>query len=214
MRAVQGVHPDRVAGRHFRHRDPAGHHAARFGQGQEPGPGLRVQGQSQELLLRCRDVYRRFRRQIPGAGAVLFHAKHGVPGRGGVDQLHPPALVQRRCQLEGSLRVRRAVLPLHGQCQAFICPTFKTLAVRNSDDHFFAAETAKLKNYKPWYNYTMNAYLGSENSAVQKTRVKKDHGGQASQPRRIRSWRKARWSIPPTISRASTIPSWCRATTP
>ena len=57
--------------------------------------------------------------------------------------------------------------------QAFICPTFKTLAVRNSDDHFFAADTAKLKNYKPWYNYTMNAYLGSENSGVKKRAVKK-----------------------------------------
>jgi len=57
--------------------------------------------------------------------------------------------------------------------QAFICPAFRTLAVRNSDDHFYAADTARLKNYKPWYNYTMNAYLGSENSGVQKTRVKK-----------------------------------------
>jgi prepilin-type N-terminal cleavage/methylation domain-containing protein/prepilin-type processing-associated H-X9-DG protein len=56
---------------------------------------------------------------------------------------------------------------------AFICPTFKTLAVRNSDDHFYAADAAKLKLYRPWYNYTMNAYLGSEDSGVQKTRVKK-----------------------------------------
>jgi len=57
--------------------------------------------------------------------------------------------------------------------QAFICPTFRTLAVRNSEDHFYAADAAKLKHYKPWYNYTMNAYLGSESSAVAKTRIKK-----------------------------------------
>ena len=57
--------------------------------------------------------------------------------------------------------------------QAFICPTFKTLAVRNSDDHFFAADTAKLKNYKPWYNYTMNAYLGSESPDVKSTKISK-----------------------------------------
>jgi len=57
--------------------------------------------------------------------------------------------------------------------QAFICPTFRTLAVRNSDDHFYAADAAKIRNYRPWYNYTMNAYLGSESSAVAKTRVKK-----------------------------------------
>jgi prepilin-type N-terminal cleavage/methylation domain-containing protein/prepilin-type processing-associated H-X9-DG protein len=57
--------------------------------------------------------------------------------------------------------------------QAFICPTFKTLAVRNSDDHFYAADMANLKNYKPWYNYTMNAYLGSESSSVTNNRVRK-----------------------------------------
>ena len=57
--------------------------------------------------------------------------------------------------------------------KAFICPTFRTLAVRNSDDHFYAADAARLKRYRPWYNYTMNAYLGSLNSGVQKTRVKK-----------------------------------------
>jgi len=57
--------------------------------------------------------------------------------------------------------------------KAFACPTFKTLAVRNSEDHFFAADASNLRHYKPWYNYTMNAYLGSENSGVQNTRVRK-----------------------------------------
>jgi prepilin-type N-terminal cleavage/methylation domain-containing protein/prepilin-type processing-associated H-X9-DG protein len=57
--------------------------------------------------------------------------------------------------------------------RAFICPTFKTMAVRNSEDQFFKAGGASIKNYEPWYNYTMNAYLGSENSGVQTTRVKK-----------------------------------------
>ena len=57
--------------------------------------------------------------------------------------------------------------------RAFICPAFKTMAVRNSEDHFYAADAARLKKYRPWYNYTMNAYLGSENSGVQKSRVRK-----------------------------------------
>ncbi len=57
--------------------------------------------------------------------------------------------------------------------KAFACPTFKTLAVRNSEDHFFVADASKLKHYKPWYNYTMNAYLGSEANAVKNTRVRK-----------------------------------------
>ena len=56
--------------------------------------------------------------------------------------------------------------------RAFACPTFKTLAVRNSQDQFFAADVSKIR-YKPWYNYTMNAYLGSENAGVAKTCVRK-----------------------------------------
>jgi prepilin-type N-terminal cleavage/methylation domain-containing protein/prepilin-type processing-associated H-X9-DG protein len=57
--------------------------------------------------------------------------------------------------------------------QAFICPTFRTLAVRNSDDHFYVADMARLKRYTPWYNYTMNAYLGSESGDVKNAVVKK-----------------------------------------
>ena len=57
--------------------------------------------------------------------------------------------------------------------RAFACPTFKTLSVRNSDDHFFVADAARLRHYRPWYNYTMNAYLGSEIGDVQNTRVRK-----------------------------------------
>jgi prepilin-type N-terminal cleavage/methylation domain-containing protein/prepilin-type processing-associated H-X9-DG protein len=60
--------------------------------------------------------------------------------------------------------------------QAFICPTFKTLAVRNSDDHFYAADAKNLKNYRPWYNYTMNAYLGSADTSISNTVVKKITG--------------------------------------
>ena len=58
--------------------------------------------------------------------------------------------------------------------RAFICPTFKTLAVRHSEDQFFQADGATIRNYEPWYNYTMNAYLGSLNSDVKESRVVKD----------------------------------------
>lgn len=57
--------------------------------------------------------------------------------------------------------------------RAFICPTYKTVAVRNSEDHFYQADAANLKNYEPWYNYTMNAYLGSSTDVIKKTVVKK-----------------------------------------
>ncbi len=55
--------------------------------------------------------------------------------------------------------------------RAFICPTFAVIARRASQDHFYMADAAKIKNYKPWYNYTMNAYLGSPDPSVSKARV-------------------------------------------
>jgi prepilin-type N-terminal cleavage/methylation domain-containing protein/prepilin-type processing-associated H-X9-DG protein len=58
--------------------------------------------------------------------------------------------------------------------RACICPTFKSLAVRHSDDQFFMANGSAITNYEPWYNYTMNAFLGSLNSAVSEHRVLKD----------------------------------------
>jgi prepilin-type N-terminal cleavage/methylation domain-containing protein/prepilin-type processing-associated H-X9-DG protein len=57
--------------------------------------------------------------------------------------------------------------------RAFICPTFSRIAHQTSQDHFYVADAAKLRNYKPWYNYTMNAYLGSPGSEIQKSRVMK-----------------------------------------
>jgi prepilin-type N-terminal cleavage/methylation domain-containing protein/prepilin-type processing-associated H-X9-DG protein len=58
--------------------------------------------------------------------------------------------------------------------RACICPTFKSLAVRHSDDQFFMANGSSISNYEPWYNYTMNAFLGSHNSAVSEHVVMKD----------------------------------------
>ena len=61
--------------------------------------------------------------------------------------------------------------PYLADARAFICPAYKRLAVRNSDDQFFRAYGDTIRNYEPWYNYTMNAYLGSENSSVEKSRI-------------------------------------------
>jgi prepilin-type N-terminal cleavage/methylation domain-containing protein/prepilin-type processing-associated H-X9-DG protein len=55
--------------------------------------------------------------------------------------------------------------------KSFICPAFKRLAVRNSEDQFFQASGSSIRNYEPWYNYTMNAYVGSHDSSIEKTRV-------------------------------------------
>jgi prepilin-type N-terminal cleavage/methylation domain-containing protein/prepilin-type processing-associated H-X9-DG protein len=60
-----------------------------------------------------------------------------------------------------------------GDARAFICPTYKSVAVRHSEDHFYQADAANLKNYEPWYNYTMNAYLGSPADEIKKAAVKK-----------------------------------------
>ncbi len=55
--------------------------------------------------------------------------------------------------------------------RAFICPTFSRLARRSSDDQFFRAWGALIKNYKPWYNYTMNAFLGDRRNTVKPYKV-------------------------------------------
>lgn len=55
--------------------------------------------------------------------------------------------------------------------RSFICPAFKRLAVRNSEDHFYQDFGSAIRNYEPWYNYTMNAYVGSDNSGVRESRV-------------------------------------------
>lgn len=63
--------------------------------------------------------------------------------------------------------------PYMADARAFICPTYKRAAVRNSDDQFFRNYGSTIRRYEPWYNYTMNAYLGSTNTSVQNTRVLK-----------------------------------------
>jgi len=55
--------------------------------------------------------------------------------------------------------------------RSFICPTFAAIARRASEDHFYQGESAKIKNYLPWYNYTMNAYLGTSDSGRMVTRL-------------------------------------------
>lgn len=95
------------------------------------------------------------------------------PGEAGVsDHLH-----LRWCNGNVDLKTYpeygSALYRYFADARAFICPTFRTLAVRNSDDQFFRAAGSTISNYKPWYNYTMNAYLGSAGSDVQDTRVRK-----------------------------------------
>lgn len=65
------------------------------------------------------------------------------------------------------------LFPYLANAKAFICPTYKSVAVRNSEDHFYQADAANLKNYEPWYNYTMNAYLGTVGDDMKDSAVKK-----------------------------------------
>lgn len=63
------------------------------------------------------------------------------------------------------------LFPYLMDAKAFICPAFKRLAVRNSQDQFFQADGATIRNYKPWYNYTMNAFVGSRRPGITESRV-------------------------------------------
>lgn len=53
-----------------------------------------------------------------------------------------------------------SLYPYMKDARAFICPTYARLTIRGSQDQFYMADGDTITNYKPWYNYTMNAYLG------------------------------------------------------
>ncbi len=65
--------------------------------------------------------------------------------------------------------------PYLKDARAFICPTFRGMATGASQDHFYEDYGYQISNYLPWYNYTMNAYLGSTNSSVQNSVVRRAH---------------------------------------
>jgi len=46
------------------------------------------------------------------------------------------------------------------EARALICPTFRRLAKSTRFHPDFADESDGVENYDPWYNYSMNAYLG------------------------------------------------------
>ena len=60
-----------------------------------------------------------------------------------------------------------------GDTRAFMCPAYKRMTLHGSEDHFYQADAANIKNYEPWYNYTMNAYLGDQSSSNQDNSVQK-----------------------------------------
>ena len=67
------------------------------------------------------------------------------------------------------------LFPYIKEARAFICPTFKRMATGSSQDHFYRDFGHQIGNYLPWYNYTMNAYLGSTNSSVQNSVVRRSY---------------------------------------
>ncbi|MHC4109940.1 MAG: type II secretion system protein [Planctomycetota bacterium] len=67
------------------------------------------------------------------------------------------------------------LFPYIKEARAFICPTFKRTATGSSQDHFYTDYGSQINNYYPWYNYTMNAYLGSTNSSVQNSVARRSY---------------------------------------
>ena len=67
--------------------------------------------------------------------------------------------------------------PYMKDARAFICPTYARLTIRGSEDQFYRADGKTITNYRPWYNYTMNAYLGpvdtSRGQPLKEIRVEK-----------------------------------------
>jgi prepilin-type N-terminal cleavage/methylation domain-containing protein/prepilin-type processing-associated H-X9-DG protein len=64
------------------------------------------------------------------------------------------------------------LFPYLSDARSFICPAFKRLTSQHSSDQFYLAYGTTVQNYEPWYNYTMNAYVGSTNTGVRESRVR------------------------------------------
>lgn len=56
--------------------------------------------------------------------------------------------------------------PYMADARAFICPMFQRLTLHGSEDPTYLAIGSSIKDYRPWYNYTMNAYLGPTSTPV------------------------------------------------
>jgi prepilin-type N-terminal cleavage/methylation domain-containing protein len=90
-----------------------------------------------------------------------FTQMERYPAESGISGNH---LHFRWCNGDLSLRSHPeyggTLFPYMKDARAFICPTFVRLALRGSEDQFFLAGGKSVRHYQPWYNYTMNAYLG------------------------------------------------------
>jgi hypothetical protein len=62
---------------------------------------------------------------------------------------------------------------LRNACQRDYAANPPKNALLASQDHFYRGDADRIKNYLPWYNYTMNAYLGSPAPGVEKAGVLK-----------------------------------------
>jgi prepilin-type N-terminal cleavage/methylation domain-containing protein/prepilin-type processing-associated H-X9-DG protein len=65
------------------------------------------------------------------------------------------------------------LFPYIKDARSFICPSFKQMTTGFSEDHFFLDYGDEIGDYYPWYNYTMNAYLGSPNASVANSSVRR-----------------------------------------
>lgn len=99
--------------------------------------------------------------KFPDPGTCYFSTTSRFPVESGVGGNH---LHLRWCNGEINLRDH----PEYGghlfrylaDARSFICPTFKTMTRNYSEDHFYVDFGSTIRDYEPWYNYTMNAFLG------------------------------------------------------
>ncbi len=89
----------------------------------------------------------------------------------------------------GDVNVRKrpdyasALVGYMGDARSFICPVFQRIAENTSEDHFYLQYKNLIKNYDPWYNYSANAYLGSDyKQQVADKKLSKDTWDQLKDP--------------------------------
>jgi prepilin-type N-terminal cleavage/methylation domain-containing protein/prepilin-type processing-associated H-X9-DG protein len=106
-------------------------------------------------------------------GKCYFKSTAALPVESGIAGNH---LHLRWCNGDIDLKSHReyggSLFPYLTDARSFICPAFKRLASQHSNDQFYLQYGSSIRNYEPWYNYTMNAYVGSTSSSVSESSVK------------------------------------------
>jgi prepilin-type N-terminal cleavage/methylation domain-containing protein/prepilin-type processing-associated H-X9-DG protein len=148
----------------------------------EQGQAIQCQGNLRSFALGMFMYLNESDEKFCSPGKWLFGSTARYPGEEDINVWNALRWCNGDLYLRDHPEYGGALLPYVREAKSFICPTFALIAKSGSDDLYYKAEGHKIRNYHPWYNYTMNLYLGTWGDLVQSVRV--DRRSQVKHPSR------------------------------